>query len=168
MVVRLTVSDGTTAVDDEVLVLVQPEGTEGVNHPPVANAGESRAVGVGSAVVLDATASTDPDGDALAFAWSQHRRRARRAGRRRRPPARASPQPQPGALTFRVEVTDGRGGVDLADVTITVDPDHRSDRRDEAPRGGRGLRLHEHQLRNDGGAILGVLLLLGLLVPRRR
>lgn len=64
---RLTVSDATFSMADEVRLVVTPEG----NVPPVAEAGDNQTVSVGSPVALDGSGSSDPDGsfDLLAFLW---------------------------------------------------------------------------------------------------
>ena len=126
LVFRLTVNDGQGGTaDDDVTITVEPEGSTGTeNRPPVADSGASRSVGVNSEVVLDASASTDPDGDPLTFSWSQIDGPAIALGDTNAArvmwttPAVAEST----AFEFRVEVDDGRGGVDVADVTITVDP----------------------------------------------
>ncbi len=44
---------------------------ENVNHPPLADAGDTQAVDEGSAVILDGSLSSDPDADPLSFTWTQ-------------------------------------------------------------------------------------------------
>jgi MYXO-CTERM domain-containing protein len=168
LVARLTVSDGTTSVDDEVTIVVKPQGTEGVNRPPVANAGEARSVGVGSEVVLDASGSSDPDGDTLSFVWTSVDDASVVLASADTVAARFTAPAVTGATayTFRVEVRDGRGGVDLADVTVTVDP--AGETVDET----KLLDVEEGcgcaATSSSSGSWGAVLLLAGLLVRRRK
>ncbi len=61
---QLIVSDGKVESDADTVTIVTG------NVAPVADAGADRRVGVGEAVQLDASASTDADGDSLGFQWS--------------------------------------------------------------------------------------------------
>lgn len=45
--------------------------TSPTNLPPMADAGPDQAVGTGTRVTPDGTATDDPDGDALQFSWTQ-------------------------------------------------------------------------------------------------
>lgn len=125
LVLRLSVDDGNggTAIDD-VTITVEPEDSPQLNEPPVANAGVDRSVGVGSMVVLDATGSTDPDGDPLTFRWTQLGgvTVALTNGEAAQASFTAPEVTESATFEFRVEVADGRGGMDIADVTIRVDP----------------------------------------------
>lgn len=60
---RLTVSDGSLAAQDDVVVTVE-------NHAPVAGAGPDLAANAGEALALSAAASSDPDQDPLTCAWT--------------------------------------------------------------------------------------------------
>lgn len=42
----------------------------GSNVAPIANAGSDRSIAIGTAVILDASGSSDPDADVLTYAWS--------------------------------------------------------------------------------------------------
>ncbi|MFW5828758.1 MAG: PKD domain-containing protein, partial [Planctomycetota bacterium] len=66
---ELTVSDGTASASDQVQVSVDAD----YNAPPVAEAGPSRTVSLGSQVLLDGSSSLDPDGlpGPISFAWEQ-------------------------------------------------------------------------------------------------
>ncbi|ACG72899.1 PKD domain containing protein [Anaeromyxobacter sp. K] len=62
-VVRLTVSDGVLAAQDDVTVTVR-------NHAPVADAGPDLESNAGSTLALSAAASSDPDQDPITCAWA--------------------------------------------------------------------------------------------------
>ncbi len=62
-VIRLIVTDGFLADDDEVTVSTR-------NTAPVADAGADDTVLVGDVVILNGSASSDVDGDPLTFSWS--------------------------------------------------------------------------------------------------
>ncbi|NOT44078.1 MAG: hypothetical protein HOP14_05680, partial [Acidobacteria bacterium] len=62
-IIRLTVTDGFLADDDEVTVSTR-------NTAPVADAGADDTVLVGDVVILNGSASSDVDGDPLTFSWS--------------------------------------------------------------------------------------------------
>ena len=67
MVFELTVNDNRNATSiSTVKVTVNP-----VNHPPVANAGQSQTVNAGYVVSLDGSGSRDPDGDPIRYSWVQ-------------------------------------------------------------------------------------------------
>jgi hypothetical protein len=62
-VVQLVVSDNwSSSTPDTVTISFE-------NLPPVASAGLSRSVDVGTTVSLDGSGSSDPNGDAIAYAW---------------------------------------------------------------------------------------------------
>jgi hypothetical protein len=83
---------------------------EGINHPPIANAGAAQTVTSGAKVTLDASASTDPDRDAITYQWTQVAGTPVTLSN----PAAASPQfiapaeppKQQEILTFQLVVTD--------------------------------------------------------------
>ncbi len=122
-VFRLTVSDGRGGTsDDDVTVVIRGTGNGAPNSEPMARTNGDQVVRVADSFTLDASSSTDPDGDPLTFRWQQT------SG-----PELPLSAPEDPALSltapmidgevdlgFQVEVTDGRGGVDLASVRITV------------------------------------------------
>ncbi|MCF6150627.1 MAG: hypothetical protein E3K37_18520 [Candidatus Kuenenia sp.] len=58
-------------VDDDVDIKIDPSTQiEGVNLPPLADAGDNLAVKAGNLVKLDGSRSTDPDGDQLSYSWT--------------------------------------------------------------------------------------------------
>jgi hypothetical protein len=94
-----------------------------LNGPPVASAGPSQTVLVGSVVTLSGSASTDPDGDAISFAWTLA---ARPAASNAALQNAATSGPTftadvPGAYTARLVVTDAFGAASVpATVKITA------------------------------------------------
>jgi len=99
-------------------------GGGGGNNPPVANAGANQNVFEGATVVLSGSGSSDPDGDTLSYSWTQT------AGQTvslqgANTVSASFVAPTVGAVrvyTFRLTVSDGKGGTDTDDVTITVTP----------------------------------------------
>ena len=94
----------------------------GVNQPPVSRAGADRSVAAGASVTLDGSTSNDPDGTIETYLWT------RTAGTIVAligedtamlsfiAPNRTSDQ----TMTFRLTVTDDRGGTDTDDVDVEV------------------------------------------------
>lgn len=92
------------------------------NTPPVADAGPDRKVTVGATVQLDGSGSKDPDGDPLSFYWEIIAKPAGSVAilsdpRIARPTFVAD---KVGTYTVKLTVHDGRGGSDVAQVTITA------------------------------------------------
>ena len=91
-----------------------------VNRPPTANAGPAQTVAPGASVTLDASGSTDPDGDSLTYSWEQPTGPSVTLSST---PAASPTFTAPSSattLTFRVTVTDSRGGSDSDTVTVRV------------------------------------------------
>ena len=112
---QVTVSDGWGGTDtDEVVITVQ-------NRAPTADAGVAQTVNFGTVVTLDASGSSDPDGDGLNYGWYQLSGTTvsiiDSASAR---PSFAAPS-SAATLTFRLTVSDGYGGNDTDDVTVTVE-----------------------------------------------
>ncbi|NAX21437.1 glycosyl hydrolase family 18 protein [Vibrio sp. V39_P1S14PM300] len=67
---ELTVTDNDGAsASDQVVVTVQPKGTEPENNAPVAAVSAPANAVAGELVVVDASASSDADNDTLTFSW---------------------------------------------------------------------------------------------------
>ncbi len=116
LVFRLTVTDHGTGLSswDEMTVTVA------ANRAPTANASSNRAtVATGERWVYLNGSGTDPDGDTLSYGWSQ--RSGTTVTLRDASSATASfaAPSTPGALTFRLTVSDGSLSA-TDDVTITV------------------------------------------------
>ncbi len=87
---------------------------------PVADAGADLAVDPDASVTLDGSASADPDGDALSYAWTQTSGAAVALEGADTARATFTAPAEPGALAFRLTVTDPGGLSALDDVTVTV------------------------------------------------
>ena len=91
------------------------------NRSPVASAGAAQSVAAGTAVTLDASASSDPDGDVLSYAWNLAGPAGSTATLVTPTTARPSFTPDlPGTYVATVTVADGRGASASATVSITV------------------------------------------------
>ncbi|MBI4870926.1 MAG: hypothetical protein HY814_05110 [Candidatus Riflebacteria bacterium] len=112
---EVTASDGRDAVAYAI-------GAVSVNSPPVAHAGPDRTAGRGSTVVLTGTAS-DLDGDTLSYSWARSTSPGSGPEVALTGAGTARPSFTPPALgtyTFRLTVTDTRGGSAIGEVTVTV------------------------------------------------
>jgi len=95
-----------------------------VNRPPVADSGPDQQVNVGATVQLDGSKSSDPDGDRLRFKWRFVSRPAASKAVISNPDS-ANPTfvaDVAGDYVVQLEVNDGRGGTDTAQVRITAVP----------------------------------------------
>ncbi len=87
---------------------------------PAASAGADVEVDPGASVTLNASRSSDPDGDALAYAWEQVSGAAVTLSGANTARAAFTAPAAPGALEFRLTVTDPGGLSDSDVVTVTV------------------------------------------------
>jgi uncharacterized protein (TIGR03382 family) len=118
---RLVVSDGSLTDDASVTVTV----TQSANTPPVARA-RILLNGPQTSMTLDGSASSDPDGEALTYRWEQ-------TGGPSVSLANATTavltvdvpelDDDSATFTFRLTVTDARGGTNTATVETTATPD---------------------------------------------
>ncbi len=121
LIFRLTVTDdrGGSATDTvDVMVAAS------VNQLPVSRAGNDQAVAAGADVTLDGSASSDPDGSIASYLWEQT------AGSTvalsdtavAMPTFTAPSMASVQTLTFRLTVTDDRGGsaTDTVDVMVAA------------------------------------------------
>ena len=95
------------------------------NEPPVALAGDNRAVKSGTKVELNGLASRDPEGEALFYSWSQVRGAKVPLLDLNMPKASflAPSVSEPKLFRFRLRVTDKKGADSMpAFVDVTVEP----------------------------------------------
>ena len=90
------------------------------NRAPVALAGADESVDPGAAVTLDGSASSDPDGGALSYAWVQVSGAAVTMTDADAARASFDAPVEPGALVFRLTVTDAGRMAASDTVTVTV------------------------------------------------
>jgi hypothetical protein len=115
---QLVVNDGkVNSTPDTVVITVQ----NNIDEPPVANAGPDQTVAEGVMVSLTALGSTDPNGDTLSYSWTQLTGPAvTLTGAATATPTFTSPPVvATTTLSFRVTVSDGKGGTSTDDVVIT-------------------------------------------------
>ncbi len=116
LVFRLTVTDHGTGLSswDEMTVTVA------ANRAPTANASSNPAtVATGERWVYLNGSGTDPDGDTLSYGWSQRSGTTVTLRDASSATARFAAPSTPGALTFRLTVSDGSLSA-TDDVTVTV------------------------------------------------
>ncbi len=91
-----------------------------INDPPTAEAGPDQTfdciLPTGILVTVDGSASSDPENDKLRFSWSLN-------GTPFGSTAVASITLLPGSYSLQLTVDDGRGGTDVDNVLITLNPD---------------------------------------------
>jgi outer membrane protein assembly factor BamB len=102
---------------EEIKTLYLEGGWDTTNHAPIANAGYDQTVyadSLSSALVtLDASASSDKDGDALTYTWKQ-------ADTILATGVKPIVRLPLGSHTVTLVVADGKGGIDMDQVVITV------------------------------------------------
>ncbi|MBI3892209.1 MAG: PKD domain-containing protein, partial [Candidatus Wallbacteria bacterium] len=112
-IVSLTVLDssGTSATSSVTLT---------VDTPPVASAGANQVRNIGTAVTLDASASSDADSDPLTYAWTRISGPSAPALSSAASFRTTFTPTVAGMYVYRVTVSDGRGATSTAGVTVTV------------------------------------------------
>src|SRR2546428_1433984 len=117
---KLTVSDGVANSTDTVDITVN---NVKINQPPVANAGPDQTVSEGGSVGLNGAASSDPDGDTLSHSWTQTAGpTVTLSNSNTVTPTFTAPQISTSnvVLTFRLTVSDGKGGTATDTVDVIV------------------------------------------------
>lgn len=132
----LTVTDnsGFTATDTVTITVY----AQGLNLPPVAEAGNDQTVNHTTQVTLDGSGSTDSDGTIVSYLWEQTGGTSVDFTPSAIQPSFTAPEPSGAseALTFQLTVTDDDGDTGTDTVTVTImnanfSDDFSSDTRDD-------------------------------------
>lgn len=113
----LTATNETGTVESTVTVTVNPVEEETENNPPVAVAGQDQVLLTIQPVTLDGSGSFDPDGDTLSYQWQQVSGLPVTLDGADTATPSFTPR---GTASFRLIVSDGNGGTDTDEVTVTV------------------------------------------------
>lgn len=119
---KLTVTDndGATAID---LVTVTVNAAPPPNQLPIARAGSNITITLPTnTTVLDGNGSYDPDGTISTYAWALVSGPATYTLANANAAATVLNNLVQGVYTFRLTVTDNRGGTGIDDVIVTVNP----------------------------------------------
>jgi subtilisin-like proprotein convertase family protein len=121
LIFRLTVDDGRGAsTSDEVKIIVVGDESQPRNRDPKIVIKYPKIVRPSSGFVLDGSASSDPDSDRLSFRWLQTGGSTIEFEEEAGAKLELTAPDTEGPLAFRLELEDGRGGLDLADISITI------------------------------------------------
>lgn len=116
---QLAVTDDKGAIAyDEVTITVGPPP----NQLPVANAGPDQNIFVGETAALNGTASADPDGTITQYSWIRISGPGTASINNAATATPNVPNLVLGLHTFRLTVTDNRGGTATDDVIVNVAP----------------------------------------------
>ncbi|MDX9974290.1 MAG: PKD domain-containing protein, partial [FCB group bacterium] len=118
---RLVVNDGKVDSEPDTVIITAGQVQ---NTAPVANAGTDQAAGIGAAVALDGSGSTDADNDPLTFAWDFQSRPEGSAATLDNPNT-ANPTfttDVAGEYVVRLVVNDGRADSAPDTVVVTANP----------------------------------------------
>ena len=123
LVFRLKLEDNAGAVARDIVKITSNPYT---NEKPLANAGPDQSVPQGTAVVLDAVASTDTDGAIVLYRWTQTNGPDMNLIDSQTSTARFTADTA-GEYEFKLKIEDDQGGVKTDYVLITVLPDLQRD-----------------------------------------
>jgi hypothetical protein len=123
LVFRLKLEDNAGAVARDIVKITS---NPYANEKPLANAGPDQSVPQGTAVVLDAVASTDTDGAIVLYRWTQTNGPDMNLIDSQTSTARFTADTA-GEYEFKLKIEDDQGGVKTDYVLITVLPDLQRD-----------------------------------------
>ncbi len=116
---RLTVSDNKGGVSsDDVIVTVNAATT---NTPPIANAGADKTITLPTNTITLTGTGSDPNNDPITYSWVKVSGGVATLSGTTTTTLTASGLVQ-GTYTFRLTVSDSKGGVTSDDVLVTVNP----------------------------------------------
>ncbi len=118
-VFRLTITDddGATATSDVTVTV-----NAGANQLPVANAGAEKIITLPATTTTLTGSGTDADGTIASYKWTQVSGTTATIVSSTSATTNITGLTTTGVRTFRLTVTDNRGGTGTSDVTVTVNP----------------------------------------------
>lgn len=122
-VFRLTVTDNRGATDTDDITITVNAAVVVPNQLPNAVAGNDITITLPTNnTVLNGNGSTDPDGTINTYAWARVSGPTTYAFGNGNAVATVLTNLVQGVYVFRLSVTDNRGGTDIDDITVTVNP----------------------------------------------